>query len=155
MRLPDAIFQRRLESETEELRAAGIHFEASEDGMEYTVSLTDAPGKFLDNGQLFTRTQHSVLIELTRDYPYPGGLMVYWLTPIFHPNIRPEDGAVCIQLVNQWSEGQNLLSVINALYQLLKNPNPQSPLNEEAARYYLEHPELEQNVPKGPRVVKL
>ncbi len=154
MRLPDEIFQRRLQSEHDELTAAGIHFEASSDLMEYTVSL-NAPGAFLDNGQLYTRTQHSVLIELTRDSPYPGGLMAYWLTPIFHPNIRAEDGAVCIQLINQWSAGQNLVSVIDALYQLLQNPNPQSPLNEDAARYYLQHPDLQQHVPKGPRVVKL
>lgn len=154
MRLPDTIFQRRLQSENDELKAAGIHFEASKDLLEYTVSL-NAPGKFLEGGQIYTRKQHTVLIELNRDYPYPGGLMAYWISPIFHPNIRAEDGAVCIQLINQWSAGQNLVSVIDALYQLLKNPNPQSPLNETAARYYLEHPEMDQHVPKGPRVVKL
>lgn len=154
MRLPDAIFQRRLQSENAELAAAGIHFEASKDRLEYTVSL-NAPGFCMDNGQIATRNQHSVLIELNRDFPYPGGLMAYWLTPIYHPNIRSEDGAVCIQLINQWSAGQNLVSVVDALYQLLKNPNPQSPLNEDAARYYLQHPDLQQHAPKGPRVVKL
>ncbi len=153
MRLPDAIFQRRLQSEHDELQAAGMRFEVSDDSMEYTISL-NAPGLFMDGGQPYTRTQHSVLIELNRDYPYPGGLMAYWLTPIFHPNIRAEDGAVCIQLINQWSASQSLVSVIDALYQLLQNPNPQSPLNEDAARYYLEHPDLQQHVPKGPRVVR-
>lgn len=154
MRLPEEIFQRRLQSEYEELKNVKVNFEATPDLTEYTISL-NAPGLFIDGGQIGVRTQHSVLIELNRDFPYPGGLMAYWLTPIFHPNIRAEDGAVCIQLINQWSAGQNLVSVIDALYQLLKNPNPQSPLNEAAARYYLEHPELAQNVPKGPRVVKL
>ncbi len=104
---------------------------------------------------MVSRNRHSVLIDLLREYPYPGGVEVYWLTPIFHPNIREKDGAVCIQLVNAWRESQNLVSLVQGLYHLLENPNPQSPLNEEAARYYLEHPSLAQHKPTGPRVVKL
>ncbi len=154
MRLPEAIWKRRLESEYNELQKAGATFDANDDRTEYTISI-NAPGKFLDGGEVHTRTQHTVLLQLSRDYPYPGGIMATWLTPIFHPNIRAEDGIVCIQLLNEWSESQNLVSAVNGLAQLLKNPNPQSPLNEDAARYYLEHPELEQNRPKGPRVVKL
>ncbi|MBI4360220.1 hypothetical protein HY572_00425 [Candidatus Micrarchaeota archaeon] len=154
MQLPEAIWKRRLESECAEMRAAGIRFDVTPDLTTYTVSI-QGPGLAQQNGSIVPRSQHSVRIELNRDYPYPGGLMAFWLTPIFHPNIHPGVGVVCIQLVNEWSEGQNLVSVVNGLIQLLKNPNPQSPLNEEAARYYLEHQDLPQHKPKGPRVVGL
>ena len=154
MRLPDAIFERRLNSEYEEMRQSGTRFEVSPDWTQYTVSLR-GPGFCLENGQIVPKTQHTVLIELLREYPYPGGVEVYWLSPIFHPNIRASDGAVCIQLVNAWRESQNLISLVQGLYHLLENPNPQSPLNEDAARYYLEHPDLQQRRPSGPRVIKL
>ncbi|MBI5036552.1 hypothetical protein HZC09_04365 [Candidatus Micrarchaeota archaeon] len=154
MQLPEDIWKRRLESEHNEMTRSGIRFEANSEYTEYTLSL-QGEGYAKEGETVKPRLQHAVLVEIRRTYPYPGGVNAYWLTPIFHPNIRREDGAVCIQLVNAWSETQNLVSLIGGLKQLLENPNPQSPLNEDAARYFLEHPNLAQHKPKGPRIVKL
>lgn len=154
MQLPENIWKRRLESEYSEMLKSGENFEASPDKTVYVISLRGEA--FAKNGDAIEkRASHSVEITLLRQYPYPGGIEVFWLTPIFHPNIRAEDGAVCIQLVNAWSETQTVASVVKALKQMLANPNPQSPLNQEAANYYLEHQELAQEQPKGPRIVHL
>jgi len=80
-----------------------------------------------------------------------------WETPIFHPNIRP-DGKVCIQLVNKWSASQTILSIMDALVQLLETPNPESPLNYDAAQYFIEHPDALKRAtpmekPRKPRIV--
>ncbi len=152
--LPEAIWRRRLQSEVSELQSAGIAYTASPDLTEITIAL-DAPAKAKASGGLVDVHHHQVLLQINREYPYPGGLVAFWKTPIFHPNIHGENGVVCIQLVNDWSESQNLVSVVNGLRQLLENPNPQSPLNEEAANYYLARPELRQHKPQGPRVVRL
>lgn len=136
-RLPEAIWRRRLENEFAELKASGISFAANADKTEYTIALR-GKGVFLSSGAIKPVDSHKVRVRLLRDYPYPGGLEVTWLTPIFHPNIRSEDGRVCIQLLNAWSEGLSLSSLAAGLKQLLENPNPQDPLNKEAAKYFSE-----------------
>jgi ubiquitin-conjugating enzyme E2 D/E len=77
-----------------------------------------------------------VQIALKREYPYAGGIEVVWLTPIFHPNIHPGDGKVCIQLLNEWSESQSVASLVKALRQLLVQPNPYNALDKEAADFF-------------------
>jgi ubiquitin-protein ligase len=74
---------------------------------------------------------------LFREFPYPGGIEVWWDTPIFHPNID-KDGRVCIQLLNEWSGMQSLVNVVEGLKRMVENPNPDSPLNTEAAKYFSE-----------------
>ncbi len=136
-RLPEAIWRRRLDNEFAELSASGAVFKAGADKTEYVLELS-ARGIVLQGGREVPVNSHRVRIRLLRDYPYPGGLEVTWLSPIFHPNIRPQDGRVCIQLLNAWSEGLSLVSLAAGLKQLLENPNPKDPLNKEAAKYFLE-----------------
>ncbi len=154
--LPEAIWQRRLESEFEQMREAGVKFDCTADKTRYVVSL-HGPGLARNGDAIERREVHTVQIDLLRSYPYPGGIEIVWLTPIFHPNIREQDGIVCIQLVNQWAEGQTIASVVNALKQLLENPNPKDPLNREAADYFIAHPDaLSATTPvenKKPRIV--
>jgi len=154
--LPESIWRRRLESEYEEMRSSGARFEANAGHTQYKLFLTGG-ALYRDGGAIRKRSDHEVLITLKREYPYPGGIEVTWLTPIFHPNIRENDGKVCILLVNEWAEGQTVKNVVDALKQLLENPNPDSPLNKEAAQHLLKHPEefgltaVEKR--KGPRVI--
>ncbi len=122
------------------MKASGARFQANEQHTEYRLFL-EGCALYRDRGVMKKRTAHEVLIRLKREYPYPGGIEVVWLTPIFHPNIRESDGKVCILLVNEWAESQTVKSVAEALKQLLENPNPASPLNKEAAQYLLKHPE--------------
>ena len=121
------------------MQKSGLRFSASADLTEYDVSL-DAPGFKRVSGQVQPIASHRFKVKIKREYPYAGGLDVVWLTPIFHPNIRESDGKVCIQLVNEWSASQTIASVCKAIIQLLANPNPFSPLNIEAARFFDQNP---------------
>lgn len=137
--LPESIWKRRLESEFQEMQRSGERFDYSPDFTTYTITIAE-PGVVMRNNSLSVEYGHKVEVKLKREYPYPGGIEVTWLTPIFHPNIRSEDGKVCIRLVNEWMETNTVLSVVNALKQLVKNPNPNDPLNKEAAEFMMKNP---------------
>jgi ubiquitin-protein ligase len=146
--LPPKIWKRRLENEYRQLKETPLKFEVNKDYTEYVLSL-NGPGLYREGERVIERNKHAVKIELNRNYPYPGGIEITWLTPIFHPNIR-EDGKVCIQLVNDWAENQTVSNVVSALHYLLENPNPSDPLNKEAAAYF----EGKTQAPKKPRIVE-
>jgi ubiquitin-protein ligase len=132
--LPESIWRRRLESEFEEMSESSIDFKANPEKTEYTVRFSKKA--LQKKGSSITPIfNHLVKIILKRDFPYPNSVEVFWLSPIFHPNIAP-DGRVCIQLLNKWSENQTVKSIVLGLEQLLDNPNPLSPLNREAAEYF-------------------
>jgi len=153
--LPEAIWRRRLESEYALLRESGVVFTTNADKTVYEVVLNKA-GLEKIGSLVRKRGSHKIRISLGREFPYAGGIEVTWLTPIFHPNIRPADGRVCIQLVNQWAEGQTVKQVVEALEHLLENPNPASPLNHEAAVYFKENTEFLAGEPpalKRPRII--
>jgi len=156
--LPEPIWRRRIESEYQQLATAGKDFfTANQDHTDY-VFIIRGPGLVEERGGFVTRTdEHRVRLTVKREYPYAGGFDLAWQTPIFHPNIR-QDGKVCIQLVNKWSASQTILSIMDALCQMLENPNPDSPLNYDAAQYFIEHPNaLKGGVitqkPKKPRIL--
>ncbi|HII38592.1 TPA: hypothetical protein HA318_01140 [Candidatus Micrarchaeota archaeon] len=138
--LPEAIWKRRLESELVLMSESNSgSFSCSADKTVYEIVL-NGPGLSKEGGTVSKRGTHLVRVLLKREFPYAGGIEVTWLSPIFHPNIRSEDGKVCIKLINQWAEGQTVKQVVDALKQLLENPNPASPLNHEAADYFEANP---------------
>ena len=139
--LPEAIWKRRLAAEFEELKGSGAEYTVNSDLTVYEFTIR-AKGLVQDaSGNVSSSNSHKVRVLLKREYPYAGGIEVTWLTSIFHPNIRMEDGRVCIHLLNEWAEGQSLSSLAAGLKQLLENPNPSDPLNKVAAEYFLAHPD--------------
>jgi ubiquitin-protein ligase len=146
--LPPEIWRRRLESELEEMKATDYNFTVTKDLQEYAIEL-NARGLAEESGRIVSKDGHKVRIVLKRDFPYPGGIEVAFTTPIFHPNVRREDGLVCIQLLNEWSETSSVSSVVNGLKWLLENPNPASPLNKDAAEYF-----VKMNSAAGSRTIK-
>ena len=140
-----------MDSEFDEMKSAGFNFEASGDRTQYTVSLK-GKGFAKQGDSVLERDSHTVEIVLLREFPYPGGIEVYWISPIFHPNIREDDGRVCIQLVNDWSETSSVAGVVRALQHLLANPNPKDPLNKVAAKWF-EDNGFAGSKPKKPRIV--
>eukprot|EP00033_Pygsuia_biforma_P002705 GCRY01002988.1.p1 GENE.GCRY01002988.1~~GCRY01002988.1.p1 ORF type:complete len:186 (+),score=40.88 GCRY01002988.1:151-708(+) len=72
------------------------------------------------------------------DYPSspPKG---YFLTKIFHPNIMPETGEICVNaLKRDWSPDLGLKHILMVIRCLLIQPNPESALNEDAGKLLLE-----------------
>ncbi len=69
-------------------------------------------------------------LELQDDYPVKPPI-VTWLTEIAHPNIVPNiPGAVCVStLGDSWKPNLKLVSIVNSLYYLLSDPNPDNVFN--------------------------
>lgn len=149
--LPENIWHRRLESEFEEMRSSGFKFQANADKTEYTVSIR-GKGYYAQGEEVLERDAHTIQIVLLREFPYPGGIEVYWLTPLFHPNVREDDGRVCIKLVNDWSETTSIASVVKAVQHMLENPNTKDPLNKKAAKWFEENG-IAGSVARKPRIV--
>jgi len=153
--LPEAIWKRRLESEHQELNAAGIDFESSQDNTTYLLRLR-APGYEKTQQGIKERYEHEVRIVLQREYPYPGGLEVTWITPIFHPNIRASDGRVCLHLLTHWGAAITLAELAKGLVYILEHPNPADPLDKEAAVWFSQKLGITNTAPqvrRGPRIV--
>lgn len=64
-------------------------------------------------------------LELQREHPLKPPIVI-WLTEISHPNIVTNiPGAVCNSILGEdWKPNLKLVSVVNALYFLLSDPNP-------------------------------
>ncbi|KAJ9476786.1 putative Ubiquitin-conjugating enzyme E2 4 (putative) [Pseudozyma hubeiensis] len=58
-------------------------------------------------------------------------------TKIFHPNVSWKDGEICLDILQaQWTPAWTLSSACTAILALLDDPEPDSPLNVDAATLY-------------------
>lgn len=64
-------------------------------------------------------------LELPDEYPLKPPIAT-WVSDISHPNIVPKiPNAVCVSVLGEnWRPDLKLISVVNALYYLLSDPNP-------------------------------
>ncbi|KAJ5519973.1 hypothetical protein N7463_000426 [Penicillium fimorum] len=84
--------------------------------------------------------------------PYEGGLWhlsitvppkypnapptILFTTKIVHPNIHFETGKICLSLLDEgdhWTPAETLKTTLASIQWLLKDPNPDSPLNVDVA----------------------
>ncbi len=80
---------------------------------------------------------HRVEIILGRDYPRRAPF-VRWLTPIFHPNIRPGDGAVCLGVLQErYLPGLGVARIVRQLAEMIqwRNYDAFNPFNKDAAEW--------------------
>lgn len=85
---------------------------------------------------------YDLRLEFTEDYPdkppkcrFDAGF--------FHPNIYPS-GTVCLSLVDEekdWKPGITVKQILLGIQELLANPNPKSPAQEEAYKVFLQDKE--------------
>lgn len=152
MQLPESVWRRRVESEFSEMRSSGLPFSVSPDKSEYTLELK-ARGYTFSGGMVSPAYYHEVRVKLNRSFPYPGGVEVAWLTPIFHPNIRSEDGKVCIHLLNNWSGLTSVAGIARGLVHLVENPNTMDALDKKAAEYFANNFAGNKPADNKPRIV--
>mmetsp|Transcript_18230 Transcript_18230/g.34707 ORF Transcript_18230/g.34707 Transcript_18230/m.34707 type:complete len:202 (+) Transcript_18230:298-903(+) len=86
------------------------------------------------DGTPYTGGVFRMKLVLPSDFPNsaPKG---YFVTKIFHPNIRQPSGEICVNtLKKDWQPSHGIRHILKVIRCLLIQPFPDSALNEEAAK---------------------
>jgi len=116
------------------------HFPDSNDLLNFTLTITPDEGMYKGGAFQFSFT-------INPNYPHDPP-KVKCTQKIYHPNVDLE-GNVCLNILREdWKPVLNLNSVMVGLQYLFLEPNPDDPLNKEAAQ------EMRENRDKFVRNVK-
>ena len=78
----------------------------------------------------------TISVSIPYEYPFSAP-KIKFVNKIFHPNISI-DGEICLDVLkDKWSPVFTLRTILISIMSLLSDPNPDSPLNGEAARMYV------------------
>jgi len=134
--LPEALWSRRLALEYKLMRENEPTFDIVDD------QLTHYRGVIIGEG-LYEGGFFKVEIIVPRTFPYTPPDVIWW-TRIWHPNFTDEVPArICESIFkNDWSPSLHLFSIVEALRNLLNNPNPDDPLNTFAAAEMKYRPDI-------------
>lgn len=121
---------RRISEDIKNLKKSCNDLMIDDDGVIFLI-LTGPKDTCYENGKWKIR------IEMSKEYPYKSP-SVGFVTPIYHPNVDYKSGSVCLNVLNQtWTPIYNLSHIVDTfLPQLLTYPNPDDPLNTEAASVF-------------------
>jgi len=110
--------------------------------MQFYANVTPSDG-------LYTGACFKFQVNIPTTYPYDPP-KVECQTLVYHPNIDWE-GHVCLNILRaDWMPVLNLGSVLFGLVTLFLEPNPDDPLNKEAAQLMIDRPtEFENNVKRS------
>ena len=108
----------------------------------WAVTLTGPPGTPYAGGRFELR------VSLPAEYPFKAP-QVSFATRIWHPNVTNDSqGAVCLGLLkpDAWKPPCRIRAVLEAVRQLLVEPNPDDPLEPRIAdEYRADRPAFERN----------
>jgi len=108
-----------------------VNFKDTNDILNFTLDITPTDGLY--QGATFHFT-----INIPTTYPYDPP-KVHCDTLVYHPNIDLE-GHVCLNILRQdWMPVLNIGTVIFGLMTLFLEPNPDDPLNKEAAQLMIDN----------------
>ena len=77
-------------------------------------------------------------MKFSNDYPNKAP-EVRMRTPIYHPNINCSNGKVCVSYINKWKNTNDVIGIVNRVFDLLAEPNPKDgwyKLDEEKAKRF-------------------
>jgi ubiquitin-protein ligase len=79
-------------------------------------------------------------IKIPREFPFEPP-KIEWKTRIWHPNFKDEEiPRICLSILNRdWSPNVHITGILQAISDLLANPNPLDPFNSAAAKQYLDN----------------
>lgn len=101
---------------------------------DYNLSFTVQPDTGYWQGGKFEFT-----FTFPAKYPFQGP-KVHCVDPIYHPNIDL-DGAPCVNVLRPWKPTYSTQIVLFGLLFLFTHPNPNDPLNPEAAKEMRDNPQ--------------
>ena len=79
------------------------------------------------------------LFILTADFPdnYPNSKPeVKFVNKIYHLNVSPSNGHICISILNSYKPKTPIVDVISGIFSLFYNQNPDSPYSSSQASEY-------------------
>ncbi len=91
--------------------------------------------KLIPDDGIWKNHPHNFDISIPEEYPIKPP-KVLCTTKVFHPNIDPE-GHVCLNILREdWKPVLTLNAIFTGLHFLFLEPNPDDPLDKEAADVY-------------------
>ncbi|KAL0579692.1 ubiquitin-conjugating enzyme E2 H [Marasmius crinis-equi] len=128
--------KRRIETDVMKMLMSDYEVSLVNDNMQEFYVIFKGPEETPFAGGLW-----KIHVELPDQYPYKSP-SIGFMNKIFHPNIDELSGSVCLDVINQtWSPMFDMINIFEVfLPQLLRYPNPNDPLNGEAAALLMRHP---------------
>ena len=123
-------WRKRIARDIEELRKAGIDvsFESEDDSGCFITCVTGS------ENTPYEGCTWNVRFTIQEGFPFVSP-SVGFVQRIFHPNVDEESGSICLDALNKaWSPSFTIKHVVESILPyLLTYPNPDDPLNREAA----------------------